>query len=91
VSPFVQRELSMQRIKPASTALPCAKYAVSGINLRLGGVIPCRMKPEERERMYELCALIEKEKDHIRFQQLINELNELLERREQQLGDKPRS
>jgi hypothetical protein len=48
------------------------------------------MRPEERERMYELCALIEKEKDHVRFQQLINELNELLERREQQLGDKPR-
>jgi len=41
--------------------------------------------------MYELCALIEKEKDPIRFQQLINELNELLERREQKLGDKPRS
>jgi len=48
------------------------------------------MKPEERERMYQLCALIEKEKDHIQFQLLINELNELLERREQQLGDKPR-
>lgn len=49
------------------------------------------MRPEERERMYELCALIEKEKDRVRFQQLINELNELLEHREQQLGDKPRS
>lgn len=48
------------------------------------------MKQEERDRMYQLCALIEKEKDHQRFQQLINELNELLERREQQLGDKPR-
>jgi len=47
------------------------------------------MKPDERERMYELCALIEKEKDHPRFQQLINEPNELLERKEQQLGDKP--
>lgn len=49
------------------------------------------MKPEERDRMYELCSLIEKEKDHVRFQQLINELNELLERREQQLGDKSKS
>jgi hypothetical protein len=43
------------------------------------------MKQEERERMYQLCALIEKEKDHARFLQLINELNELLERKEQQL------
>jgi hypothetical protein len=48
------------------------------------------MRPEERDRMYELCALIEQQKDHVRFQQLINELNELLELREQQLGDKPR-
>jgi hypothetical protein len=79
----------MQRIKPASTALPCGKYAVSGINLSFAEVIPYPMQPEERDRMYELCALIEKEKDHVRFQQLINELNELLERREQQLDDNP--
>lgn len=45
------------------------------------------MKTEERERMYQLCALIEKEKDHRRFLQLINELNELLERKEQRLED----
>jgi len=38
--------------------------------------------------MYQLCALIEKEKDHSRFLKLINELNELLERKEQQLEDK---
>jgi len=37
--------------------------------------------------MYQLCALIEKEKDHRRFLQLINELNELLERKEQRLED----
>lgn len=43
------------------------------------------MKPEERERMYKLCADIEKEKDHHRFLQLINELNELLERKQQTL------
>lgn len=49
------------------------------------------MKPEERERMYELCALIEKEKDHHRFLQLINELNELLERKEQSLDSKPKA
>jgi hypothetical protein len=49
------------------------------------------MKPEERERMYQLCALIEKERDHNRFLQLINELNELLERKEQQLGEEPKT
>ena len=47
------------------------------------------MRPEERERMYELCALIEMEKDHKKFLQLINELNDLLERKEQSLTDKP--
>ena len=50
-------------------------------------VIPCTMRPEERERMYELCALIEKERDHHKFLQLINELNDLLERKEQTLTD----
>lgn len=37
--------------------------------------------------MYQLCALIEKEKDHGRFLQLIRELNDLLERKEQRLDD----
>ncbi|HTS07888.1 MAG TPA: hypothetical protein VMP68_20110 [Candidatus Eisenbacteria bacterium] len=37
--------------------------------------------------MYELCALIEKERDHHKFLQLINELNDLLERKEQTLTD----
>ncbi len=41
--------------------------------------------------MYELCALIEKEKDHHRFLQLIEELNELLERKEQRLEGKVES
>jgi len=49
------------------------------------------MNPDERQRMYELCALIEKEKDRNRFIELINELNELLERKEQQLGDKTKT
>lgn len=35
--------------------------------------------------MYELCAMIEKERDHNRFLQLIRELNDLLERKEQRL------
>jgi hypothetical protein len=47
------------------------------------------MKPDERERMYHLCALIEKEKDHTRFLQLINELNQLLERKEHRLDEQP--
>lgn len=59
----------------------------SGINLRPAEIIQCDMKPEERERMYELCALIEKEKDHRRFLQLINELNDLLDRKEETLTD----
>lgn len=41
--------------------------------------------------MYQLCALIEKEKDHHRFLQLIEELNHLLERQEQRLEEKPKS
>ena len=47
------------------------------------------MRSEERDRMYQLCALIEKERDHHRFLQLIEELNELLERQERRLEDKP--
>jgi hypothetical protein len=43
------------------------------------------MTPDERNRMYELCALIEKEQDRRRFLQLIEELNYLLERKEHRL------
>jgi hypothetical protein len=46
------------------------------------------MTPDERERMYRLCALIEVEKDHHRFLQLIEELNDLLERKEHRLEEK---
>ncbi len=49
------------------------------------------MRPEERERLHELCALIEKEKDHRRFLQLIEELNQLLERKEQRLEEQTES
>ena len=75
----------MQRSSALPKAVFCGKYALSGIDLRFCVLISSRMKPEERERMYQLCALIEKEKDHSRFLKLINELNELLERKEQQL------
>lgn len=50
------------------------------------------MTTEERQRMYQLCAMIETEKDHHRFLQLIEELNELLERKEHRLeGDRAKS
>jgi hypothetical protein len=51
--------------------------------------IPFGMRPEEREHMYRLCRLIEKEQDPDRFSALIKELNELLERKEQRLEDRP--
>jgi hypothetical protein len=44
------------------------------------------MKPEERERMYQLCAMIEKEQNRDRFLELIQELNQLLEKKEHRLG-----
>jgi hypothetical protein len=49
------------------------------------------MKQEERERMHQLCAMIEKEQNRERFLQLIQELNELLQRKEHRLesGSKP--
>lgn len=40
------------------------------------------LRPDDRERMYQLCELIEREQDRDRFLQLIEELNELLERNE---------
>ena len=47
------------------------------------------MTNDERERMYQLCALIEKEQDHHRFLKLIEELNDLLDRQERRLEEKP--
>ena len=40
--------------------------------------------------MYLLCSQIEQEKDHHRFLQLIEQLNELLERQEQRLESTPK-
>jgi hypothetical protein len=51
-----------------------------------GKSIPFSMKPEERERMYQLCAMIEKEQNRERFLELIQELNQLLEQKEHRLG-----
>jgi hypothetical protein len=45
------------------------------------------MTPEERERMQFLCDRIAKEKDHNEFSKLVQELNDLLERKEHRLED----
>ena len=45
------------------------------------------MKTDERERMYQLCAMIEKEKDRAKFLRLIQELNQLLEHAERRFQD----
>lgn len=43
------------------------------------------MTSEEREKMNRLCRLIEEEKNPDRFSVLIQELNELLEQKENRL------
>lgn len=43
------------------------------------------MTPEERERMFYLCQRIAVEKDHKIFSELVAELNELLNRKDQRL------
>lgn len=49
------------------------------------------MTTEERQRMYQLCAMIETEKDRDRFLRLIEELNQLLENKERRLEDQSKS
>ena len=46
---------------------------------------------EERERMYELCRLIQTEKDRDKFLVLVTELNDLLDQKEQRLEEQPRA
>jgi hypothetical protein len=43
------------------------------------------MTPDERERMHILCERIAKEQDHERFVKLVQELNDLLEHKEQRI------
>jgi len=45
------------------------------------------MTPDERERMNVLCEQIAKEQNHDKFVRLVQELNDLLERKEQRLED----
>ena len=46
------------------------------------------MAPEERERMYEICAKLQLEQDHKRFTRLMTELNNLIQRKEQRLQER---
>lgn len=46
------------------------------------------MSPEERERMHEICAKLQVEQDHIKFTQLMSELNNLLECKEHRLEER---
>lgn len=45
------------------------------------------MTPEERDRMNELCILIQSEKDHTRLSDLVKELNELFEHKMRRLTE----
>jgi len=49
------------------------------------------MTAEERAEMERLVGLIQDEKDHRKFMQLIAQLNELLERKERRLNGIPLS
>ena len=48
------------------------------------------MTPEERERMNVLCERIAKEQNHEKFVKLVQELNDLLDHKEQRLEDPSR-
>lgn len=45
------------------------------------------MTPDERERMQILCERIAKEQNHDKFVKLVQELNDLLDHKEQRLED----
>jgi len=48
------------------------------------------LTPEERERIEWLCQQIQKEKDQNKFSDLVRQLNELLEKREDGSGPQKR-
>jgi hypothetical protein len=48
----------------------------------------CTVTPDERERMTALCQRIAEEKDHKKFMELLEALNELLDSKGQRL-EKP--
>jgi hypothetical protein len=45
------------------------------------------MTPEEREEMDTLCLLIQGEKDHEKFTELVKKLSDLLGRKERRIAD----
>jgi hypothetical protein len=49
------------------------------------------MTPEETKRLYELCERIKTEKDPTKFDVLVSELNDLLEKKQKRIQpvDKP--
>ena len=47
------------------------------------------MTPDERDRMNVLCEQIAKEQDHEKFAKLVQELNDLLDQKEQRLDGPP--
>jgi len=46
--------------------------------------------PEERERFTWLCEQIQIERDPVKFSELVNELNDLLEAKQDRLSEKQR-
>lgn len=50
-----------------------------------------KLTPDERDRMNSLCKQIVTEKDRDKFINLVEELNNLLDRKEQRLEDTPPS
>ena len=49
------------------------------------------MTPDEREQMAILCERIAKEQDPHKFSELVDQLNKLLERKEQRLASRNES
>ena len=47
------------------------------------------MTPDERERMMALCNQIAVEKNHDRFMELVQQLNDLLSRKERRMESGP--
>ena len=45
------------------------------------------MSPEERERMNQLCMLIQNERDPDKFGEFVRQLNELLEEKERRFAE----
>jgi hypothetical protein len=60
-----------------------------GVHIFVHTVFCKTMTPDERERMNLLCDQIAKEIDHNKFVKLVQELNDLLDNKEQRLEESP--